>query len=150
MATHSDPFQAERERILSELAQITTMERGTLAEEYRERPAPDGKGTVRKGPYYKHQCWEDGRNRSRRIPGEEVASLKSDLEAAARFDQLVDRLAAIAITEGRQNRPSQSSRPTQPGSKKNSTRKSSRKGTAKPKRSSHRSPHASPKRAPKN
>lgn len=149
MATHSDPFQAERERIISELAEITTMERGTLAEEYRERPAPDGKGTIRKGPYYKHQCWEDGRNRSRRVPGEEVAVLKSDLEAAARFDQLVDRLAALAIAEGRQNRASQPPRPTQLGAKKNSTRKSSRKGTAKPKRSSRRSPRASPKRAPK-
>ncbi len=149
MATHSDPFQAERERIISELAQITSMERGTLAEEYRERPAPDGKGTIRKGPYYKHQCWEGGRNRSRRVPGEEVRLLKRDLEAAGRFDQLIDALAALAIAEGRQNRAALSPQPTQSGAKKNSATKPSRKGIAKPKRSSRRSPRASPKRAPK-
>ena len=150
MAANSNQSNPEREHLLAELAQITTMERGTLTEEYRERPTPDGKGTLRKGPYYKHQCWENGRNRSRRVPGEEVPLLRSDLEAGERFDRLVEALASLAIAEGRQNRASQALQTQAPGAKKNSPTKSSRKGTAKPKRSSRKSPRVSPRKGPKN
>ena len=38
-----------RQAALNKLADITAIERGTLTEEYRERPAPNGKGTVRLG-----------------------------------------------------------------------------------------------------
>ena len=42
----------QRKEILAELDDITTMERSTLVEKYRERPAPDGQGTVRLGPHF--------------------------------------------------------------------------------------------------
>ena len=35
--------------ILTEMATLTTMERGTLSEEHRTRPASNGRGTVRLG-----------------------------------------------------------------------------------------------------
>jgi hypothetical protein len=55
---------------------ITTMRPGTIAEEYRERPASAGHGTVRLRPCFKHQVWQDGRNGSRRVPAAEAATPK--------------------------------------------------------------------------
>jgi len=128
------------------------MERGTLAEEYRERPASEGGGTVRLGPYFKHQCWENGRNMSRRVPAEEVDHLREDLQNAQRFDQIISKLASIAVDQGRVRRAAlreaTGSQPTkEPESKKNSGRRRRRNATAKPKPSSHKSRRGSKKKA---
>ncbi len=136
----------QRKEILAELNDITTMERGTLAEEYRERPAPDGQGAVRLGPYFKHQCWEDGRNRSRRVPVAEVEALSADLDNAQRFEALTSELANLAIAEGRVKRGALATN-ARSEVKKNSGKKASGKGTAKPKPSSRRSRSASRKKA---
>ena len=93
-----------RQATLNKLADITTIERGTLTEEYRERPAPDGKGTVRCGPYFKHQCWENGKNRSARIPSGQVARVREHIENGHRFDELTATLEQLAIEEGRRQR----------------------------------------------
>ena len=44
MKRSSSTTANQRKEILAELNDITTMERGTLAEEYRERPALGGQG----------------------------------------------------------------------------------------------------------
>ena len=100
------PNQNRREAILEELASLTSIERGSLSEEFRERPAPDGQGMIRKGPYFKIQLWENKRNRSRRVPAREVPLLRTHLKNGERFNQLVDELAAIAIALGREQRTS--------------------------------------------
>lgn len=83
--------------LLSELASISTMQRGTLAEEYRQGRSADGKGTVRLGPYFKHQCWQDGRNQSRRVPAHEAPLLREDIANGLRFDAITEQLAAATI-----------------------------------------------------
>jgi hypothetical protein len=98
----------DRQTLLRDLEAITTMQRGTLAEEYRDVPAPEGKGTVRLGPYFKHQCWEGGRNLSRRVPAHEVPLLREDLANAQRFDQLTSQLAQTTIEHTRRLRASES------------------------------------------
>ncbi len=141
-----------RQPLLDQLAELSTMERGTLAEEYRERPASEGVGTVRLGPYFKHQCWENGRNMSRRVPAVEVDHLREDLQNAQRFDQIISKLASMAIDEGRTRRSAlRESAPLQPTkeqeSKKNSGKRRWRNATAKPKPSSHKSQRGSKKKA---
>ena len=72
------PYQSTeqiRQSLVEQIAAITTMQPGTLAEEYREHPDADGKGVVRRGPYFKYQCWHDGRNLSRRVPVTQAAHL---------------------------------------------------------------------------
>ncbi len=93
MNAPTQPDSPLRQTLLDQIAAITTMLPGTLAEEYREHPSPDGRGIVRLGPYFKHQVWQDGRNVSRRIPAAEAVSLKLDIEEAKRFHQLTDQLA---------------------------------------------------------
>jgi len=137
-----------RQAALNKLADITAIERGTLTEEYRERPAPNGKGTVRLGPYFKHQCWENGKNRSVRVAPGQVAQVREHLENGHRFDELTAHLAQLAIEEGRTLRADLSTASSADNeSKKNSTRNVSRKGTTKRKPSSKPFTMRSPKKA---
>jgi hypothetical protein len=130
----------DRQSLLRDIAAITTMQRGTLAEEYREVPAPEGGGTVRLGPYFKHQCWENGRNLSRRVPAHEVPLLREDLANAQRFESLTNQLAQTTIEQTRQLRASQSESLQQPQmeSKKNSRKRAQTKSSVKPSASSPR------------
>lgn len=140
MKQSSRSVEQERHDLVAQIAAITTMQAGTLAEEYRERPAPDGKGVVRRGPYFKHQCWKDGRNVSRRVPAEEAALLRQDIENAKRFGQLTAQLAQLNIEHTLALRAAAASEAASPAAapdaKKNSTHKRARKGSRKPKPSS--------------
>jgi hypothetical protein len=124
----------DRRAILQQMAELQSMERGTLSEEYRERPDGSG-GTVRLGPYFKHQVWEGGSNTSRRVPVEEVPQLRQDIENHQRFAELADSYAHLTIEQTRARR-SQVKMGADPDAKKNSRRKSAPKASAKPKPSS--------------
>lgn len=137
---HSKPsHKSARKALLEEIAGITTMQSGTLAEEWRERPAPDGEGTVRTGPYYKHQVWRDGRNVSRRVPVAEAAQLREDIDNAKRFEQLTGELARINIEHTEELRASEGHSNQSAESKKNSMRRRVRSVSPKRKPSSKKS-----------
>lgn len=87
--------QKRREHILREMAGIDRMEKGRLTAEYRER-IREGK-TVQQGPYYKHQCWEQGHNVSRRVPAEDAETLREAVEGYHNFKQLSDEYADLTI-----------------------------------------------------
>ena len=93
-----------RQSALAELASLTSIEFGTLSEVYRDKPPADGHDAVRRGPYFKHQCWENGRNRSTYIPSGQVEALRQDLENGRRFQQITGELAAGAIQQSRARR----------------------------------------------
>lgn len=113
----------ETRAILTKMAILTTMERGTLSEEYRTRPAGDGSGAVRLGPYYKLQAWEQGRNASRRVPAEEVPTLQEDLANHQRFTELAAAFVEETITRTRAMRRSSVAPQDTAAAKKNSTKK---------------------------
>jgi len=123
--------------ILTEMATLTTMERGTLSEEHRTRPASNGRGTVRLGPYYKLQAWDHGRNASRRVSAAEVPALKEDLANYERFTELAGAFVeeTIARTRSLRRRASLSGEESA-AAKKNSMRKPAAKGMRKRKPSS--------------
>ena len=148
MTTNSDSA-AQRKALLAELTSLTSMERGTLTEEYREHPAPEGSGAIRLGPYFKHQCWEKGRNRSARVPASCVGILREDLENAQRFDELTNRLEELAVENSRARRVALSAKGESAAgldAKKNSRRTLSKKDTAKRKPSSPPSTRGLPKK----
>ena len=93
--------------ILSEIAQIQRMDRGTMSV---IRRGPEG-------PYYNHQCYEHGRNVSRYVPREQVPELKDAIEGYHRFGQLMDQYVQLMMDKTRAERLA--------GSKKNSPRRSS-------------------------
>lgn len=93
-------YEARRKQVLKKMAQIDCMEKGRLTEEYRERYR-DGK-TVRLGPYYKHQRWEDGRNVSRRVPAGEAERLRKAVDGYHQFEDLADEYVQLTVEMTRQ------------------------------------------------
>ena len=99
----TDPDSA-RQSALAELASLTSIEFGTLSETHRAKPSADGTDVVRRGPDFRHQCWENGRNRSTYIPPEQIGALRQDLENGRRFQQITGELATAAIQQSRARR----------------------------------------------
>jgi hypothetical protein len=99
--------QITAQSILQELAQIPCLDRGTVSV-IRQGPA---------GPYYNHQCYEDGRNVSRYVPAEKVSELKTAIANYQRFQQLIKQYVQLKVEETRAQR--------QPGSKKKTPRPTS-------------------------
>ena len=90
-----DKQQKRRKQILTEMAQIEQMEKGSFTAEYRQT-VREGK-TVQLGPYYKHQLWENGRNLSRRVPAREAGALQQAVEGYQRYQALSEEYAEITI-----------------------------------------------------
>lgn len=90
-------LEAERRRVLEAMARCEPMEYGSLKAELR--PAPGG-GTT--GPYYKHQVWEDGVNRSQRIRPDEVPALERAIVNRQRFEALAQEYIALTVQWTRQ------------------------------------------------
>jgi len=110
----------QRRNLLQEMSLIERMEFGSLAEEYRETTGTGGQ-TERKGPYFKHQKWEDGHNRSRRVPAEEAEALRQALEGRQRFESLSAEFVELTVASTRKS----------DHSKKNSAKSSRRPDAAK-------------------
>ena len=73
----------QRQQILQQMEQIQRMERGSLQAETRPSlrcPEQD------RGPYYKHQVWEQGANLSRRVPPEEASALEQAIHNRQQFE----------------------------------------------------------------
>jgi len=88
--------------IIAQIASIRRMDRGKLSEVYRE--FKKGRDTVRLGPYYKLQAWEDGKNHTRHIPLAQVGDLKRDLANHGEFTRLVNSLEDTIIADTRKLR----------------------------------------------
>jgi hypothetical protein len=103
------------ESILQALAQIQHLDRGSVSV-LRQEP---------NGPYYNHQCYEDGRNVSRYVPAEQVAELRAALAEHQRFQQLVQQYVELRVARTRAERAagSKKKRP-RPASSWPKTRKS--------------------------
>jgi hypothetical protein len=86
------PLLARRTQILAQLAQLDTMEYGSLRAEHR--PAAGG-GTT--GPYYQHQVWEHGKNLSQRIPAAEAPALQKALANRQQAEALAQEYIALTV-----------------------------------------------------
>lgn len=90
--------------LLQEIAQIQRLDRGTLSV-LRQGP---------QGPYYNHQCYEQGRNVSRYVPSEQVAALKEAINGHRRVQELMAQYVQLMVDKTRAEREA--------GSKKKSSR----------------------------
>jgi hypothetical protein len=87
--------------VLQQIAEIQKIEKGTISI-IREGP---------KGPYYNHQCYENGKNVSRYVPRDQVADYKQAIEGHQRFQTLVEEYVHLMVEKTRAERTA--------GSKKN-------------------------------
>ena len=104
------------ESLLQDIAQIQRIDRGSVSV---IRQGPDG-------AYYNHQCYENGRNVSRYVPGEQVGDLKEAIEGYRRFQQLVEQYLELMVEKTRAERQAGLKKKTPPRSSSwPKTRKSS-------------------------
>lgn len=82
--------------ILAQIASIQLMERGKICTyHHKDRPADAG-------PYYKLQCWEQGKNHTRHVRPEQLPLLEQAVAGYAQFEQLTEQYAQIVIEQTRQ------------------------------------------------
>jgi hypothetical protein len=80
--------------ILSQIAQIQRLDRGTISI-IRQGP---------QGPYYNHQCYEQGRNVSRYVPKEQVPLLQEALAGYQQFQTLMEQYVQLMVEKTRAER----------------------------------------------
>ena len=90
------------ESILQQIAQIQRMDQGTVSV-LRQGPH---------GPYYNHQCYQNGRNISRYVPAQQVPELQEAIEGYRRFQELVRQYVQLQVEKTRSERQAGSKKKT--------------------------------------
>ena len=103
-----NPLAQKRKQILQQIEQIDRMEYGSIQAE--TRPSQRNPEQPR-GPYFKHQVWEEGQNKTRRVPADQADSLTRAIEARQQFELLAEQFVEVTVAITRQEDPQ--------GSKKN-------------------------------
>jgi hypothetical protein len=86
-----------KQQLLQQIAAIPGMERGKLsAYSFKERSGVSG-------PYHKLQHWENGKNKTRYVPADELRAVQAALAGYTQFEQLTEQYAQLVIDETRQN-----------------------------------------------
>jgi hypothetical protein len=84
--------EQRRQEILQEINTITRMERGKLCAQSRG-PAS--------APFYKLQCWHQGRNQTRYVPAQEVTAVQEALAGHDRFQRLAEEFVELTVARTR-------------------------------------------------
>lgn len=109
----------KREQILQQMDRIGRMAYGSLQSE--TRPAKRMPGQDR-GPYYKHQVWQNGQNLTRRIAAEEAAALAEAIEGRKHFENLaqefIDTTVAMTGAAGAADSKKNATRSRRPSKRK--------------------------------
>lgn len=97
--------------ILSQMAQIQSMERGKLSSYRRAGRSKDS------DTYYRLQTWQKGRNQTRHVRPEELPALEAALEGYARYCELSDQYVQTVIERTRDQREQNIKKKIQPYSR---------------------------------
>jgi hypothetical protein len=90
--------------LLQEIAQIQQMDRGSVSV-LRQGP---------QGPYYNHQCYENGRNVSRYVPPEQVPDLQASIDGYHRVQGLMAQYVQLLVEKTRADRAAGAKKKTPP------------------------------------
>src|SRR5208283_1352800 len=94
--------KSSSQSVLHDSAQIQHMERGTLSV-IRQGP---------QGPYYNHQCYEEGRNVSRYVPSPQLGEIREAIQGYHRFQELAQKYAQMVVEKTRAEREAGSKKKT--------------------------------------
>jgi hypothetical protein len=107
-----------RQQFLEQIAAIPAMERGKLSTyAFKDRPGLSG-------PYHKLQHWQDGKNHTRYVPGDQVPAVEAALAGYAQYEQLTQQYADLVIAETRQKLAASKKKTSHPRSASPKRRKS--------------------------
>jgi len=80
--------------LLENIGQIQHLERGTVSV-LRQGP---------QGPYYNHQCYENGRNVSRYVPPEQVTDIQAAIDGYRQVQELMAQYVQLMVEKTRAQR----------------------------------------------
>ena len=89
-------FDTKRTHILQQMAELQSMEFGSLKEEYRTNASG-----ATAGPYYQLQAWHEGANLSRRVLAEEAPALKEAITNRQKFEALAEEFIELTVERTR-------------------------------------------------
>ncbi len=89
------PSQPTPAQILTQMAQIQSIERGKLSAYRRAGRSKDA------NTYHRLQTWQDGKNRTRHVRPEELPALTVALEGYAQFCELSDQYVRLIVDRTR-------------------------------------------------
>jgi hypothetical protein len=90
--------------LLQQIAPIQSLDRGTVSV-LRQGP---------QGPYYNHQCYENGRNVSRYVPSDQVPELKAAIDGYHRVQDLMAQYVQLLVEKTRADRAAGAKKKTPP------------------------------------
>ena len=101
-------MNTNKQQMLQQIVAIPAMERGKLsAYAFKDRSG-------HKGPYYKLQSWQDGKNQTRYVPADELPAVQAALAGYAQYQELTRQYADLIIAETRQNIAASKKKPKSP------------------------------------
>jgi len=90
-----EELKQQRDEILTELAGLDEMRRGSVVEQFVESTRKDG-STVRRGPYFLYSYKEKGKTVSQRLKDAEEADLyRHQIQSFRRFQELTSQLRKL-------------------------------------------------------
>ncbi len=84
----------KRQQLLQQMERIQRMEHGSLQAEKRPSVRHPDQG---RGPYYKHQVWEQGQNLTRRVPAQEAEALAQAIAGRKEFERLAEAFIDVTV-----------------------------------------------------
>lgn len=121
-------LEAERGRILTEMLQIRSVQRGTLNEQFLDVRHKGKKNPVKRGPYYVLSYSEKGRTRSRRVRRSEVEQVKRDIANHQRLQALYGEFEALTKELGQREREAAAGQESVKKKPKSPSRKAGKSG----------------------
>jgi len=106
-----NPLAHKRQQILQQMERIQRMEHGSLRGD--TRPSLRHPGQAR-GPYFKHQVWENGQNVTRSVPADKADALAQAITGRKEFETLAEQFIETTVLMTRAD--------ASPASKKNVTK----------------------------
>ena len=83
-------IEEQKAAILQQMGQIPCLIRGKLTSQTYGAPGRS------QGPYFTLQRWEQGKNKSQRVPAPQLPLIQEAVSGFARFQQLADQFVGLA------------------------------------------------------
>jgi hypothetical protein len=103
-------LERQREQVLKAMAELRSMETGSLSSQMLKVPHKGKKTPALRGPYYVLSRWENGKSRSRRVKKEELAQVQCDVVNYQRFMELCEQFVDLTRRLGALEREEETDR----------------------------------------
>lgn len=103
-------LERQREQVLRAMAELRSMETGSLSSQMLKVAHKGKKTPALRGPYYVLSRWENGKSHSRRVRKEELAQVRCDVANYQRFMELCEQFVDLTRRLGALEREEETDR----------------------------------------